>query len=251
MDEVTILRRAYPFQDMTAAELEPLLSSFRRRPLKREEAVWNQGDRANELWFVLSGQVRGIVTGEGGSEVVTGVFGPGESFGEIGLFMTDQTRWASCVASVPSLVLSLPREPLLRFLEAHPPALRRMLESLSRMAWMQSMAFREVAFRDIRGRIAWRLLDLAQRHGEPIDGGTRITLKLSQATLAGMVAASRENVSRAMAAFTMAGDIRRQAGQIIVVNAEALRTAAGSHEAWPWPGPADGQGSVIPRRSRP
>jgi CRP-like cAMP-binding protein len=83
-----------------------------------------------------------------------------------------------------------------------------------------------LATQDIRGRVAARILQLAESHGERVeDGGVRISLHLSQATLAGMAGASRENVNRALAGFLAAGDIRRERGRLVVVRPEALRHA--------------------------
>ncbi len=220
---VPTLLRAYPFQDLTAADLEPLLPSFRLRRCPTGGLVWRQGDPADELWFVLAGLVHSIHASPDGAEVVTQVAAAGESFGQPALFAPDPTRIVSVVAVVPTTLLSLPREPLLRFLDEHPAALRRMLESLSILVLSQSNLFGQVAFHDVRGRVAYQLLKLADEYGQPVADGVRIPFRLSQGTIAGLVASSRESVNRALAAFVAVGDIRHDDGHIIVVRSEGLR----------------------------
>jgi CRP/FNR family cyclic AMP-dependent transcriptional regulator len=217
------LLRAYPFQDVTAAELAPLLPSFRLEQRAAGALVWRQGDPADELWFVLEGLVHSIHASPDGAEVVTQVATAGESFGQPALFAPDATRIVSVVAVVPTTLLSLPREPLLRFLESHPVALRRMLESLSILVLSQSSLFGQVAFHEVRGRVASQLLRLADEYGQPVADGTRIPFRLSQGTIAGLVASSRESVNRALAAFVAAGDIRHDDGHIVVLRPDALR----------------------------
>ena len=48
-------------------------------------------------------------------------------------------------------------------------------------------------------------------------------MRLSQRTLAGMVAASRENVNRALRRFETRGDILQEAGSITIVRPGELR----------------------------
>jgi len=65
---------------------------------------------------------------------------------------------------------------------------------------------------------------LAADHGRPDpDGGTRISLHLTHRDLAGMVGASRENVSRALGAFRKRGFIDYDSDAIHLRNPDALR----------------------------
>jgi CRP/FNR family cyclic AMP-dependent transcriptional regulator len=225
LDEIALLRRAYPFQDCTPAELEPLLPRFRRHRFQAGEPIWQQGDPAERFYVVLSGQGRNVVRNPEGDEIVTQVVGPGESFGQPALFVPDTPRIGSAISTVASEMLSLDRETLLGFLERHPAAMRRMLESMGQLILMQSNLYRGVAFHDVRGRVAYQLLKLADEYGELVAAGTRISLKLSQETLAGMVAASRESVNRALSGFVQAGALRRDGGHLVVADAAGLRRA--------------------------
>lgn len=226
-DTLSRLLGAYPFQDMSAEELTPLLPSFRRHHRETSDYVWRQGDDATDLWFVLDGQVHSIHASADGAEVVTQVAATGESFGQPALFAPVPTRIVSVIAIVPTDLASLPRDSLLRFVEAHPAALRRLLESMSILVLSQSHLFSQVAFNDVRGRVAYQLLKLADEYGEPMADGWRIPFRLSQATLAGLVASSRESTNRALNGFVASGDIRQDAGHVIVIRREGLRRALG------------------------
>lgn len=223
--ELRTLLDAYPFQDVSAEDLEPLLPSFRRHHYEAGEFVWRQGDDATDLWFILDGQLHSIFTSADGEEVVTQVAGTGESFGQPALFAPVAQRIVSVVAIVPTDLVSLPRESVLRFVEAHPAALRRLLESMSLLVLSQSNLFSQVAFHDVRGRVAYPLLKLVDEYGQPVEDGLRIPFHLSQATLAGLVASSRESTNRALSGFVTSGDIRWKAGHVIVVQRDGLRRA--------------------------
>ena len=76
-------------------------------------------------------------------------------------------------------------------------------------------AFAGMAFDDIRSRAARTLLALADEFGEPVPDGIRIRLRLSQRTLGALVAASRENVNRALAPLVAGGVISQSDGHFV------------------------------------
>ncbi len=225
MDRAEIVRSlglCCPFQDMPAAELEALLPDLRTHEVAAGSLVWRQGDPADTLWFVVSGHVSGVMTSVDGEQVVVEVAGEGESFGAPTLFLNGGVRLVDVLALAPATLLSLRREPLLGFLERHPAALRRMLESMSMQVVAQAVQVTQVAFLDVRGRVAYQLLRLAREYGEPDPDGIRIPFRMSQATLAGMVASSRETVNRALGGFATTGVVTQRAGFFVVRDRASL-----------------------------
>jgi CRP/FNR family transcriptional regulator/CRP/FNR family cyclic AMP-dependent transcriptional regulator len=101
--------------------------------------------------------------------------------------------------------------------------MRRMLATLASNIRRMDETFAESAFLDIPGRVARKLLELAELHGEQTADGVRIGMRLSQGTLAGMVTASRENVNRSLSRFASEGLIRRDAGSITIIEQSRLR----------------------------
>ena len=152
--------------------------------------------------------------------------GAGEIFGELSLFEPDGERSADAVALEPTECALLARDPVLAFLLEHPLLLLRMLTSLVGYIQRKDRAMAEVAFLDIPGRIAQRLVDLAESRGERVGEGVVIRIPLSQRTLAGMVGASRENVNRALHRFVEIGYISQARGTITVLKPTELRKRA-------------------------
>ncbi len=93
------------------------------------------------------------------------------------------------------------------------------------MVMSQSQLFSQVAFHSVRGRVAYQLLKLADEYGERVEDGVKIPFRLPQATLAGLVASSRESTNRAVSSFVASGDLRQEAGRIVVLRREGLRRA--------------------------
>ena len=139
------------------------------------------------------------------------------------LFDPNSVRTADAQAVEPTECVTLGREAFLAFLDAHPKLIRNLVAVIGRYLDRVDDAFAEAAFVDIPARVARKLLDLAETHGQSTPAGVRIGMRLSQRTLAGMVAASRENVNRALRRFETRGDILQEAGSITIVRPGELR----------------------------
>ncbi|MDE3077129.1 MAG: Crp/Fnr family transcriptional regulator [Chloroflexota bacterium] len=120
-------------------------------------------------------------------------------------------------------VITLQREDFLSVLERRPRVAIQLLKVLSERIRATDEALGDAAFLDIPSRLAKRLLDLAEEHGERTAHGLRITLRLTQQDLASMIGARRENVNRALAYYQSRGWLSKASGQFVILNEEALR----------------------------
>jgi len=80
---------------------------------------------------------------------------------------------------------------------------------------------------DTLGRLAARILELAERYGEPSDGGVTIAMPLSQEELAAWVGASRASVAQALQSMRELGWLKTRRRQVIVCDVDAVRRRAG------------------------
>lgn len=226
VDVIELLAKARIFEGVTAAELEGLRPAVRMRSFLKDSHLFREGDPGSHLYLVKSGQVKIVQVGAGGGEIVFAVIGPGEAFGELSLFDSEGERSADAIALEPTECALLARDPVNAFLLDHPKLLLRMISSLVGYIQRKDRAMAEIAFLDIPGRIAQRLVDLAESRGERVGEGVVIRIPLSQRTLAGMVGASRENVNRALARFVELGYISQARGTITVLKPNELRKRA-------------------------
>jgi CRP/FNR family transcriptional regulator, cyclic AMP receptor protein len=222
-DGVRLLSSTAMFRGFSEQELEPLASRLQPRSFPRGTYIFREGDPGHALYVIAGGQVKIAHLGRRGEEIVFAVLMPGETFGELALFDDESTRNADAQAMEPTDCLTLNREPFMSFVESHPQLMRHLIKVLSTYLRRADDALGEAAFLDITGRVAKKLLDLAESHGQRTDNGVRISMHVTQQTLAGMVGASRENVNRAVSRFVARGDIAQEAGTITILRAAELR----------------------------
>jgi CRP/FNR family transcriptional regulator, cyclic AMP receptor protein len=189
-------------------------------------ALFHYGDEPGSVLVLLEGRVKFVLTGPQGKEVILGFAGPGELVGEVAA-IDGGPRSASAVAVDAVRTLVLPRVAFERFLEIHPAATLCLLRSLASRLRVADSQRLEFAAYDVVGRVARRLVDLCDRHGESVEDGVLITLPLSQDELASWSASSREAITKALHLLRELGWIETHRRRILVRDLEALRGYAG------------------------
>ena len=209
-----LLGRSRLFDRVDPDDLATLAKEGRWRRYTGDSYLFREGDPADHLLVIATGEVKVSRATESGSEVVFAILGAGSALGELGALEEDAARSADARALSATECLLIYRPAMVRFLTAHPAAMWGVLNVLTTYIRTKDEAFVDLAVRDIPGRVARKLVDLA---------GDEKTLTLSQSTLAGLVGASRENVNRALSRFASLGYLSLNRGRITVLQPEELR----------------------------
>jgi CRP-like cAMP-binding protein len=230
------LARSYLFEGLTSDDLKPLAAIVTTRSLVKGEHLCHMDDPADEIWVLLSGEVKDSVVDADGFEVIHFVHGPGMTLGEPGFFCVERTRILEVIAVKPTVAIVLQRHHLTRFMDQHPSIKDRALEALASNSRWQTTMISSAARRSLGDKLILRLFELAASSPER-GSGEVVTPQISQSTLAAMVGASRENVNRALAALTAAGAIRHEGGRYVLVAEDQLRREISRD--WPLAGRRD------------
>ncbi len=195
----------------------------RRRSFPAGTYLTREGEPADSLFVIERGLVRVSRTSRQGRELVLDLIGPGEMLGELGVLEASGTQTADAMAVDATSCVALGRDDLRGLLRATPELGLRLLATLVDHIRGKDEELAEIAFLDLPGRLAHKLLQLADRHGEPVAGGVRIAVRVPQSELAAMVGSSRENVNRALGRFVASGAVAIDRGSITILDANALR----------------------------
>ncbi|MQY03826.1 CRP-like cAMP-activated global transcriptional regulator [Actinomadura sp. RB68] len=216
------------------AELSPqdradLEDRGRIREFARGEVLFQEGERSSWVAVLLTGRVKAFSNREHGGEALLAVRGPGSLLGEVAA-IDRRPRSATVTTLEPARALALTAEDFMGFLRTHGAASILIMKTLCER-WRDADRKRaEFGMFDATGRVAERLVELAERFGVPYSGGggksVRITLNLSQEELAGWVGASREAVSKALRTLRADGLVETGRRRVIVHDLQALREHA-------------------------
>ena len=103
---------------LSGRQLAAVAAYGQRRPTRRGEVLYDQGEEGYDFVVVLDGRVA-VVGGYGGELLVGGVHGPGRFLGELGL-LSGQGAVLAAVVLEPGEVLVVPPERVRELFSRHP-----------------------------------------------------------------------------------------------------------------------------------
>ena len=208
------------FSGLDSSDRQRFLELTRERTYPKGSVILFENDPGDSLYIVRSGRVKVVLIGEDGREIILAVLGPGDHFGEQSL-IDQQPRSATVIAMEDASLLILHRDDFRRRVESSPAIAWALLTEMSRRLRHADEKIGGLVLLDVPGRIARLLLDLAAEN----DGKT-IEKALTHQTIAQMIGASRETVSRSMKDFQDAGWIGVERRRISVTDEAALKRLA-------------------------
>jgi CRP-like cAMP-binding protein len=192
------------FADLTEDQLDQIAQRVQRRTFAFGITLFHQDMPGTMMYMIESGSVRVISIGRTGQELTLNVLGPGELFGELSL-LDGQQRSATAITLAPTVAWLLSQADLKEFMHKYPPVNQAMILILVERVRSIARRLEAMTFQDVLGRLAYELLSLAERSGQPSDKGVEITIPLTQVDLATMVGATRESVNKSVSILRSKG----------------------------------------------
>ncbi len=189
------------------------------------EALFLEGDVGSKVIVIRSGFLKVVATSEDGHATVLAVRGPGDLMGELSA-IDEAPRSATGIAMGPVEAQVFSAEVFRRVLADTPGVAIGLLRMLIDRVRDSDQHRVEFGARDTLGRVALRLVVLAETAGEAVEDGVKIGIPLTQEDLAGWIGASREAVARGLASLRNRDLIRTGRKEIIILDLDGLRDAA-------------------------
>ena len=221
-DRTDFLKHLPLFVSVSDAELSALAKDFTARRFQQGEAIFFQGDPGQALYLIESGRVRIYVQDDNGQETSVIFYSAGDIFGELAA-LDGLPRSASAIAADETVVHVLTRERLRAHLQASPQLAYNFMQALVVRVRYSTLQVGSLTLHDVPGRLARKLLELAQGYGRVTSDGVKIDMTLTQSDLASLIGATRESTNKALGNFKRSGIIRMEQTQITIVDPEALR----------------------------
>jgi CRP-like cAMP-binding protein len=223
---VEALERVTLFAGLDRATLERLAAGLRTRRFRRGEVLFHQGDPGDSLFIVSAGAVKIVLPSEEGDEAILATLRPGAFFGELAL-LDGAPRSATAVALEPTETLVLPRDRFRLLIDTESATRDALLAALAGELRRLTDHVEELHFLDMTGRMAARLLRLANGSGVPgPDGSIRLEGPYTQGDLASMIGATRQSVNKLLGQFVDDGLIRVDKEAIVIVDLPGLERTA-------------------------
>lgn len=219
------LRLSPLFSQCSDSALQELQRRLRTRHFRRGEVIFHQGDPGDALHVVASGAVKIVLPSPEGDEAIIATLGRGDFFGELALL--DGAPHSATAAAVESTeTLSLPRDAFLEMLGEQPALRDALLKGLAVELRRLTGHVEELHFLDLAGRLAMRLVRLAE-DADPGPGGERsLDWPYTQSDLAAMIGGTRQSVNRLLSDLVDDELVRIEHDRLIISDLDALARRA-------------------------
>ena len=218
-----LLERVPFLAALSDADRQWLAQRVRRRNYARGDIIFQKDDPGEALFIVESGSVRIHVTGTQGTDLTLAVMNPNDFFGDMSL-LDGKPRSASASAVTDCQLIVLERDHFTELVRKRPDAALAVLARVtSRLRGSDQMAS-DLAFLDAAGRLARRLLEIAEQSGVQREDGVLLNVRITQEELATMIGVTRESVNRNLSEFRRLGLIRNEGRKIVIRDQAGLRS---------------------------
>ncbi len=203
-------------------QLEKLAANLSIKQFKKNKIIFDQGEETKLVYLLLSGVVKVSYLNSHEKQTIVSFHPAGEFFGLDSLIpeMHHPFRceaFENCMVGAikpqtfVEILLGISYEPFLRWYTATMHAGRKMYVHCIKGIGL-----------DLRRRLALELMNLADRFGTTDARGIAIKVNISHEVLAGIVGASRQQVTEHLNQFDREKCISRD-GRRIIINAQKLR----------------------------
>ncbi|RLB59580.1 MAG: hypothetical protein DRI90_15240, partial [Deltaproteobacteria bacterium] len=194
-----LLRRTSLLRGAPDEAIEALASAARVRFLSHGERLWETGDSALGLMVIHRGLVKVVRLLPNARAAIIGLFGPGESVGDVAVVRATRYPAAAVVCTATAVVVALSGRVLLDQMGQWPLLATGVSQAIAERVDTFHRKIDILSAGNVEARLATLLLDLAERFGdELVDDTLVVPLALARQDLADLVSTSLETAIRLM-----------------------------------------------------
>jgi CRP-like cAMP-binding protein len=201
---------------------EALLPNRKATAFKKNEVIYNVGDRSRTLFFLQSGFVKVGAIASSGQEVIYDVRRKGDVVGE--LCASELERPDRAVALERTEAISMPFQEIKDILRTRPDLMMAIFDVFCRALKEAYAQINTLAADNTVQRLARILVSLANKIGRKSESLIEIPTYLTQEEIAQMVVARRERISTALNFLRRQGIVQYTARGHLMIDLRKLES---------------------------
>lgn len=220
-DIIGVIARSPWFEGLPESALQRLAEGARIRSYRKNSYLFTAGETTHDIFCVLSGRIRLLITSAIGQEFALTDLGPESWLNEAAL-PTDLPRLIDAQVNETATMLLIQRGVVLEVGEKHPRMFQKLFaDHVLRTRGVYTL-LTGMAFYPLKSRLAGWLLQLANEHGETTDDGVSLNVNLSQNDLAQLSLGSRQRINKILGEWRERGIIELDGGRYLIRDIDAL-----------------------------
>jgi CRP/FNR family transcriptional regulator len=220
-----LLRSSTLYRNLSAEDQKRLAAVSLARSYDKGQTIFAEGDEPVFLFTIASGRVKVVKATPSGKEIILEIFGPGDPVGAVVAY-EGKPYPASAVAIERAECLLVRRTEFFALFEGHPSFVRGFLTGMAQRIVELTRRIPEVAGGRVETRFANLFLKLADKVGQPRNGGRFLPLPLSRRELADLTGTTIETSIRIMSRWAKQGIVSTERDGFLVMDVAALERLA-------------------------
>ncbi len=217
----TCIGHLWLFQNLDPEEIEALSNEALRKKSAKGEALFLQGDPADDMFLLKGGRIKLSKVMEDGAELTLDIRKAGDFVGE-NMFSEEGQFPVSAYCLEDTLTCGFSRSQFENLVLQYPKIGLQIIKNLSeRINWL-TRRVGSLAVTNIEDRLYRVLSSVAKEHGATSPKGTVIQFPLTHEDLSFLTGAHRVSITRAMKALKESGKIIHDEKRLIL---PAMKTA--------------------------
>jgi CRP-like cAMP-binding protein len=209
------------FKGLTRHHIEGLTGIVIDQTFGKSRSIFLDGEEAAGFYVVISGRVKVFKLSPGGKEQILHIFGAGEPFGEVPMFLGGNFP-ANAETLEKSRIFFFPRTSFIDIIIRHPSLALNMLAALSMLLRQLTHLIENLSLKEVPGRLSAYLLYLSEHSGNATD----IELDIAKGQLASLLGTIPETLSRILAKMTSQGLIEVDGRKIRLTDRNSIEDLA-------------------------
>jgi CRP/FNR family cyclic AMP-dependent transcriptional regulator len=206
------------FRDLDARVLARIRASVFDLRLEKGQILFMEGEPAQAMYVVRSGQVKIFKVSPDGREQILRIAAAGDCFNEVPIFDGGPNP-ANAEAVEPATLWAIARTDMRRLIEEDPAIAIGFLKAFAGKLRYFTRKLEDLSFRSVTSRVAKLLLEIAEDDGK---GGLRLKAQFTQQEMAAIVGTAREMIGRAFRVLEKEGAIKLDRHRVVIVSRAAL-----------------------------
>ncbi len=198
-------------------ELQKIIEDRKGRLFKKNQVVYYEGDKGNNLYLILMGKVKTVKLSEDGRELMTGIY-TNDNYLGVQAILSNEAYSDTATAIDDTLLCIIPKDQIDQLLNQHTDIAKKFIKLLASDIREKEDQLLLLAYNSVRKRMAETLLKLQRQQVDNSDN----SFKISREDLAAMAGMATETVSRTLSDFKDENLIDKKGSVITILDLPRL-----------------------------
>lgn len=198
--------------------LESLTTDRDVNKYRKKQTVYNEGNRAARLFFIVKGKVKTFKSNDDGKELVVGLYTEGDFLGYVALLEGSSYK-ETAEAMEDSELAIIPKADFDELMNSNPQVAQKFIQLLAKNVADKEEHLLGLAYNSLRKKVADALMSLQRKYKT---GDGHFSINISRENLASIAGTANESLIRTLGDFRTEKLIDIKEGNIIILNEKKL-----------------------------